>query len=155
MGLLFIQAVQFADIPVMAAYLCLIALIFVVINLVVDLLYFAVDPRLRIERPTAGTEIHGMNLSTPPHRRRAGTLPRRRRLAQLPHLAGGHGGGGDRAGVPGLRRVRALGLAPHNPFDLASLNLIRRAPAAGLDRRRQPQATCWAPTTRAATSSRR
>ena len=54
MGLLFIQAVQFADIPVMAAYLCLIALIFVVINLAVDLLYFAVDPRLRIERPTTG-----------------------------------------------------------------------------------------------------
>ena len=50
MGLLFIQAVTFADIPVMAAYLCLISLIFVVINLVVDLLYFAVDPRLRIER---------------------------------------------------------------------------------------------------------
>ena len=48
MGLLFIQAVTFADIPVMAAYLCLIALIFVVINLVVDLLYFAVDPRLRL-----------------------------------------------------------------------------------------------------------
>jgi len=51
MGLLFVQAVQFADIPVMAAYLCLIALIFVVINLAVDLLYFAVDPRLRMERP--------------------------------------------------------------------------------------------------------
>ncbi len=50
MGLLFIQAVTFADIPVMAAYLCLISLIFVVINLVVDLLYFAVDPRLRVER---------------------------------------------------------------------------------------------------------
>jgi peptide/nickel transport system permease protein len=48
MGLLFIQAVQFADVPVMAAYLCLIALIFVTINLVVDLLYFAVDPRLRV-----------------------------------------------------------------------------------------------------------
>ncbi len=48
MGLLFIQAVTFADIPVMAAYLCLIALIFVLINLVVDLLYFVVDPRLRI-----------------------------------------------------------------------------------------------------------
>jgi len=47
MGLLFIQAVQFVDIPVMAAYLCLIALIFVAINLIVDLLYFAVDPRLR------------------------------------------------------------------------------------------------------------
>jgi peptide/nickel transport system permease protein len=49
MGLLFIQAVTFADIPVMAAYLCLIALIFVIINLVVDMLYFAVDPRLRVE----------------------------------------------------------------------------------------------------------
>ena len=48
MGLLFIQAVTFADIPVMAAYLCLVALIFVVINLVVDLLYFVVDPRLRV-----------------------------------------------------------------------------------------------------------
>jgi peptide/nickel transport system permease protein len=54
MGLLFIQAVQFADIPVMAAYLCLIALIFVVINLAVDLLYFAVDPRLRVEKAGAG-----------------------------------------------------------------------------------------------------
>jgi peptide/nickel transport system permease protein len=50
MGLLFIQAVNFADIPVMAAYLCFIALIFVLINLVVDLLYYAVDPRLRVER---------------------------------------------------------------------------------------------------------
>ena len=54
MGFLFIQAVQFADIPVMAAYLCLIALIFVIVNLSVDLLYFAVDPRLRIEKSTAG-----------------------------------------------------------------------------------------------------
>ena len=48
MGLLFIQAVTFADIPVMAADLCLTAWIFVVINLVVDLLYCAVDPRLRV-----------------------------------------------------------------------------------------------------------
>ena len=54
MGLLFIQAVQFADIPVMAAYLCLISLIFVVINLTVDLLYFAVDPRLRVGLGKAG-----------------------------------------------------------------------------------------------------
>jgi peptide/nickel transport system permease protein len=54
MGLLFIQAVTFADVPVMAAYLCLIALIFVTINLVVDLLYFAVDPRLRVERSGGG-----------------------------------------------------------------------------------------------------
>ena len=50
MGLLFIQAVNFADIPVMAAYLCFIAVVFVAINLTVDLLYYAVDPRLRIER---------------------------------------------------------------------------------------------------------
>src|SRR5439155_8825691 len=54
MGLLFIQAVQFADIPVMAAYLCLVGLIFVVINLVVDMLYYVVDPRLRAERSMAG-----------------------------------------------------------------------------------------------------
>jgi peptide/nickel transport system permease protein len=53
MGLLFIQAVTFADIPVMAAYLCLIALIFVVINLIVDLLYFVVDPRLRVDKTQA------------------------------------------------------------------------------------------------------
>ncbi len=53
MGLLFIQSVTVADIPVMAAYLCLIALFFVVINLVVDLLYYAVDPRLRVDRAAA------------------------------------------------------------------------------------------------------
>ena len=53
MGLLFIQAVNFADIPVMAAYLCFIALVFVLINLVVDLMYYAVDPRLRVERAVA------------------------------------------------------------------------------------------------------
>ena len=50
MGLLFLQAIQFADIPVMASYLVLIALFFVVINLAVDILYHVVDPRLRIDR---------------------------------------------------------------------------------------------------------
>ncbi|TDH63952.1 ABC transporter permease [Dankookia rubra] len=54
MGLLFIQSVGAADIPVMAAYLMLIALVFVGINLVVDLLYFLVDPRLRVGRGAAG-----------------------------------------------------------------------------------------------------
>jgi peptide/nickel transport system permease protein len=49
MGLMFIQAVTFADVPVMSAYLVLVALFFVAINLAVDLLYYAVDPRLRIE----------------------------------------------------------------------------------------------------------
>ena len=53
MGLLFIQSVGAADIPVMAAYLMLIALVFVTINLAVDLLYFAVDPRLRADRGAA------------------------------------------------------------------------------------------------------
>ena len=47
MGLLFAQAVAFADVPVMAAYLCLIALVFVTINLAVDLLYLLIDPRVR------------------------------------------------------------------------------------------------------------
>ena len=48
MGLLFIQSVGAADIPVMSAYLLLIALMFVTINLIVDLLYYVVDPRLRV-----------------------------------------------------------------------------------------------------------
>jgi len=48
-GLLFINAVQFVDIPVMAAYLMLISVMFVMINLLVDVLYVWVDPRLRID----------------------------------------------------------------------------------------------------------
>ncbi|HTP82244.1 MAG TPA: ABC transporter permease, partial [Alphaproteobacteria bacterium] len=51
-GLLFVQSVLFADVPVMAAYLVLIGFFFVVINLVVDLLYFVVDPRLRAQGTT-------------------------------------------------------------------------------------------------------
>ena len=50
MGLLFIQAIGEVDIPVMAAYLVLIANFFVVINMVVDILYFVVDPRLRVDK---------------------------------------------------------------------------------------------------------
>src|SRR6202521_3945219 len=50
MGLLLVQSVAVADIPVMAAYLLLISLVFLTINLVVDLLYYAVDPRLRMTR---------------------------------------------------------------------------------------------------------
>jgi peptide/nickel transport system permease protein len=48
MGLMFLQAVQSVDIPIMAAYLLLVATLFVAINLIVDLLYVAVDPRIRI-----------------------------------------------------------------------------------------------------------
>jgi peptide/nickel transport system permease protein len=54
MGQLFIQSVQSVDIPVMATYLVLIALFFVVINLAVDLLYYAVDPRLRFDGGKGG-----------------------------------------------------------------------------------------------------
>ncbi|UUZ78235.1 ABC transporter permease [Polaromonas sp. P1(28)-13] len=50
LGLLIIQAISFGDVPVIAAYLLLIALLFVLINMVVDLLYFVVDPRLRAQR---------------------------------------------------------------------------------------------------------
>lgn len=50
MGLLFIQSIGSVDIPIMAAYLLMIAFFFVLINLVVDLLYFQVDPRLRVQK---------------------------------------------------------------------------------------------------------
>ena len=46
-GLMFIQAVDFVDIPIMAAYLCFVALVFVTINFIVDIAYFMIDPRLR------------------------------------------------------------------------------------------------------------
>jgi peptide/nickel transport system permease protein len=54
MGLMFIQAVSSADIPVMSAYLVLVALFFVIISLAVDLLYYLVDPRLRLQRGGGG-----------------------------------------------------------------------------------------------------
>jgi peptide/nickel transport system permease protein len=53
MGLLLVQSISVADIPVMSAYLLLIAVVFVAINLIVDLLYYAVDPRLRMVRRAA------------------------------------------------------------------------------------------------------
>ena len=53
-GLLFINAIQFVDIPVMAAYLMMISVMFVGINLIVDMLYFAIDPRLRADRTAGG-----------------------------------------------------------------------------------------------------
>ena len=54
MGLLFIQAISEVDIPVMATYLMVIALVFVAINFIVDVLYYLVDPRLRADRAVAG-----------------------------------------------------------------------------------------------------
>lgn len=49
MGLLFLESIRYVDIPVMSTYLVLIALIFVVINLIVDILYFVIDPRVRLK----------------------------------------------------------------------------------------------------------
>jgi peptide/nickel transport system permease protein len=49
MGLLFLESIRFVDIPVMSVYLVLIALIFVIINLVVDILYLVIDPRVRLK----------------------------------------------------------------------------------------------------------
>lgn len=48
MGLLFLESIRFVDIPVMGVYLVMIGLIFVIINLLVDLLYFMIDPRIRV-----------------------------------------------------------------------------------------------------------
>ncbi|HUB49291.1 MAG TPA: ABC transporter permease [Acetobacteraceae bacterium] len=52
-GLLLAQSIAVADIPVMSAYLLLVSLVLVTINLVVDLLYYAIDPRLRVDRGSA------------------------------------------------------------------------------------------------------
>jgi peptide/nickel transport system permease protein len=47
LGALFVNAVQFADVPVMAAYLVFVALVFVLVSLTTDLVYLVLDPRLR------------------------------------------------------------------------------------------------------------
>ncbi len=54
MGLMFLQAIHNVDIPIMSAYLILVAFFFVVINLVVDILYYVVDPRLRVDMGKVG-----------------------------------------------------------------------------------------------------
>lgn len=53
MGLMFLQAVQAVDIPIMSAYLLLVATLFVLINLIVDMLYALVDPRIRLSGKAA------------------------------------------------------------------------------------------------------
>jgi peptide/nickel transport system permease protein len=54
MGQLLVQSIRFVDIPVMSAYLMMIGIVFVVTNLVVDLLYFLIDPRLRKQMQSNG-----------------------------------------------------------------------------------------------------
>jgi peptide/nickel transport system permease protein len=53
MGRMFLQAIDNVDIPIMSAYLILVAFFFVAINLIVDILYYVVDPRLRIDSAKA------------------------------------------------------------------------------------------------------
>ena len=53
MGFLFIQAVKFVDIPIMSAYLVFIAFVFVMINFIVDILYYFIDPRIRVKSEAA------------------------------------------------------------------------------------------------------
>jgi peptide/nickel transport system permease protein len=54
MGSLVIQAITFGDMPVLSAYLVLVSALFVAINLIVDLLYYVVDPRLRVAHSVGG-----------------------------------------------------------------------------------------------------
>ena len=49
MGKLIIDAIQNLDRPIVVAYLMITVLLFVVINLVVDILYSILDPRVRIQ----------------------------------------------------------------------------------------------------------
>jgi peptide/nickel transport system permease protein len=58
MGQLFVQAVMFIDIPVMAAYLMIVSAMFVTINTIVDLIYLWVDPRLRQAGVARGSYAH-------------------------------------------------------------------------------------------------
>jgi peptide/nickel transport system permease protein len=48
MGKLLVDSINFLDRPVIVAYLLVIVTLFIVINLVVDLLYSALDPRVRL-----------------------------------------------------------------------------------------------------------
>src|SRR5262249_25714369 len=127
-GQLFIQSVQFADIPVMAAYLMMIGLLFVLINLTVDLLYFAVDPRLR----GAGLVRAGGHWGRGPlgFRERAGARRRQRHLVDLQAVVD-DGGGGRRPPVhrrDGLPRPGAGTAHAVRPGDTQPQ---RRAEAAG------------------------
>src|SRR3954453_6152894 len=87
MGLLFIQSVQQADIPVMSAYLMLVAFLFIAINVAVDLLYAANDPRTRIVARSAGggcRQARGRDGTPGGLARPARARPRQRSHGELP-----------------------------------------------------------------------
>ena len=157
MGLLFVQAVQNVDIPIMAAYLMLVALIFVVINLVVDMLYTVVDPAPATStgsRPEEGRMAEAIEaVAGLPTDDWGGRFLdsdvwasfRRSKLTIAAAFA-------DRD-VHRRRRVLAGLLSPQDPFDPAQLELMNsRLPPIWDARARCP--SCSAPTSRAATCSR-
>src|SRR5262249_54260246 len=125
MGLLFLIAVQNADIPVMAAYLLLVAAIFVTINLIVDLLYAIIDPRIRVEARSAGVGVDAplpsSETSRAPSRLAAFfdhdvvysfTRSKVTIVAALVTL------------IIVLAAALAPWIAPHDPFDLRQLSLL-------------------------------
>ena len=121
LGALFVQAVQFVDIPVMAAYLMFVAVVFVIVNLTVDLLYFVLDPRLR--RVDAGGREMKMD-APPPHACR--TRLSRSGIPTSPGATAIRRSRSRPARGPALvlGAVFAPWLAPHNPFDAATLDLM-------------------------------
>ena len=122
MGLLLVQSIDVADIPVMSAYLMLIALVFVTINLVVDLLYFAVDPRLRM--PPGDGAMSDAARSKSGRQCRDGTLGRRNVLDSDLAYSFRHSPMAVVSALVAFVCVAAAWgapwIAPHNPFDLAS-----------------------------------
>ncbi len=160
MGLMFLQAIHNVDIPIMSAYLILIAFFFVVINLVVDLLYYVVDPRLRVDAAMGGGHER-------PERRRAdrpkpaiaGAAGCRARARQRSRLQLPASRRSRSAAIVTLTAVRSAALfapwiAPHNPSTSPHLNLIDGLHCRRSGSRAASATSCSAPTTRAATSSR-
>ena len=141
MGLLFLKAVQNVDIPIMSAYLLLVAFIFVTINLIVDMLYAVVDPRIRIDARGGLHDGRSRNSACGPdappvaaardHRQR----PRLFVPALARHHRGGRGDAGDRArrrcSRPGSRRTTLTTCAS----SACSTRTTRRPGCSGGDRR--------------------
>ena len=137
MGFLFIQAVTFVDIPVMAAYLIVVSFIFVSLNTIVDLLYAVVDPRLRSDADREAPRMAAEALSS--HRRRG---------SRGCSTATSAGASAARPVAVGSRRSFSLlivadrarsrrWIAPQNPYDLTQLFLDKAETAADLAVRRR------------------
>ena len=137
MGKLLIDSVHQLDRPVVVAYVMLVTLIFVVINLVVDILYAALDPRVQLVTPL--NNRHGsISQSRPhPHRPPLADTPKRasilKKLRSRPTVTGS----AIALAVLIILVVFAPYFAPQNPYDLANLSLMdgRRRRADGRQHR--------------------